>query len=180
VRGLAILNDGKYAGDVCGSTLRLTILRCPPYAYHVPHVAGSKQRYDWVDQGLQEFTLILRPHLGDWREAGVVRRARELNLPAVAVTTYGHPGELAPAGSVARLEGDELELTALKPAEDGDGYIVRLADRHGQGGVDTLTWMGQAFNIAWKAHEVITLRLAQRNGRWQARLCDMLERVERV
>ncbi|MFN8459909.1 MAG: hypothetical protein U0401_35555 [Anaerolineae bacterium] len=34
--------------------MRLTILRTPPYAYHNPHVFGSKQRYDWVDQGYQE------------------------------------------------------------------------------------------------------------------------------
>ncbi len=54
--GLAVLNDGKYSCDVTGSTARLTILRCPPYAYHEPHVFGTRARYDWVDQGYQEFT----------------------------------------------------------------------------------------------------------------------------
>lgn len=174
--GLAVLNDGKYAGDVCGSTLRLTILRCPPYAYHIPHVPGSKQRYDWVDQGLQEFSLILRPHLGSWREAGVVRRARELNLPVLPVTMYAHPGELPAAHSAARLEGDELELTALKPAEDGDGYIVRIADRHGYGGVGELVWQGERVPLACKSWEVLTLRLVRRDGRWRALPCDMIER----
>lgn len=174
--GLAVLNDGKYAGDVNGSTLRLTILRCPPYAYHVPHVIGAKQRYDWVDQGLQEFTLCLRPHLGDWRAAGVVQRARELNLPILPVTLYAHPGELPPANSLAALEGDELELTALKPAEDGDGYILRIADRHGYGGIGTLLWCGERYAIAAKGYEVITLRLAQRGDRWQALPCNMIER----
>ena len=174
--GLALLNDGKYAGDVTGSTLRLTILRCPPYAYHIPHPFGAKHRYDWIDQGLQEFTLIFRPHLGDWRTAGVVQRARELNLPAQAVTMYAHPGEMPPAQGLAMLEGNELELTALKPAEDGRGYIVRLADRHGYGGVGTLSWQGQSFTIALKSFEVATLRLVQRDGRWQAEPCDMIER----
>ena len=69
--GLAVLNDGKYSCDVSGSTARLTILRCPPYAYHEPHVFGTRARYDWVDQGYQEFTVALRPHIGDWRDAGV-------------------------------------------------------------------------------------------------------------
>ncbi|MGQ9683509.1 MAG: alpha-mannosidase [Anaerolineae bacterium] len=174
--GLAVLNDGKYACDATGSTLRLTILRCPPYAYHIPHPIGLKARYDWVDQGLQEFTLALRPHAGDWRGAGVVRRARELNLGVLPVTMYAHPGRLPAAQSCARLEGDELELTALKPAEDGRGYILRIADRHGYGGVGTLHWQGQAYSIACKAFEVVTLRLVQEGGRWRAYPCDMIER----
>jgi len=175
--GLAVLNDGKYAGDVRGATLRLTVLRCPPYAYHIPHPIGTKQRYDWVDQGLQEFTLCLVPHLGGWREAGVVRRARELNLPPVAITMHAHPGPLGASGSLAELEGDELELTALKPAEDGRGYIVRIADRHGYGGVGRLIWMGTAFSVACKGYEVLTLRLEERDGHWQATPCDMIERA---
>jgi len=176
--GLAVLNDGKYSADVCGSTLRLTVLRCPPYAYHIPHRFGTKQRYEWMDQGLQEFTLCLVPHLGGWREAGVVRRAREVNLPPVPITMHAHPGVLPAAASLAELEGDELELTALKPAEDGRGYIVRVADRHGYGGVGRLIWRGEAYSIACKAYEVVTLRLEERDGRWQATPCDMIERPE--
>jgi len=174
--GLAVLNDGKYGADVRGSTLRVTVLRCPPYAYHVPHRVGTKQRYEWVDQGLQEFTLCLVPHLGGWREAGVVRRARELNLQPVAVTMHGHGGVLPPVASLAELEGGELELTALKPAEDGRGYIVRIADRHGYGGVGRLLWMGRAYAVACKAYEVVTLRLEERDGQWHASPCDMIER----
>ena len=60
--GAALINDGKVGCDVRGSTMRLTVLRCPPYAYHEPHHFGAKQRYDWVDQGSQEFTLALVPH----------------------------------------------------------------------------------------------------------------------
>ena len=56
--GLALLNDGKYGWRRHGSTLRLTILRCPPYAYDKIHALGDKARYDWVDQGLQEFTRM--------------------------------------------------------------------------------------------------------------------------
>jgi alpha-mannosidase len=78
--GVAVLNDGKCSGDVLGSAARVTVLRCPPYGYHEPHVMGLKKRYDWIDQGLQEFTLVVRPHLGAWQGAGVVRRARELGM----------------------------------------------------------------------------------------------------
>ncbi len=102
--GLAIINDGKYGCDVSGSTARLTVLRCPPYAYHQPHPAGSKARYDWLDQGLQEFSVVLRPHVGDWRNASIVRRAREVNLPPVAVTMHSHPGTRPPVDSLLGLD----------------------------------------------------------------------------
>jgi alpha-mannosidase len=175
-QGLAMLNDGKYAGDVSGSTLRLTILRCPPYAYHAPHVIGSKPRYDWIDQGPQEFTLCLRLHAGDWRAADVVRRTRELNLPVLPVTMCAPAGALPGAACLAQLEGDEIELTALKLAEDGRGYILRLADRRGHGGVARLTWLGQTYSTVCKAYEVVTLRMMQSDERWQVLPCDMIER----
>ncbi|MEN9937655.1 MAG: hypothetical protein RLZZ387_4234 [Chloroflexota bacterium] len=174
--GLALLNDGKYGCDVSGSLLRLSILRTPPYAYHVPHEVGSKRRYDWVDQGAQEFTLALRPHVGDWRDAGVVRAARALNIAPTLVTAHGHGGDLPAQAGLLELDAPEIELTALKPAEDGDGFIVRLADRHGRGGAGSLGWLGQTFAVACRPFEVVTLRLSQRQGAWRVELCDMIER----
>ncbi len=178
VAGLALLNDGKYGCDVAGSIVRLTILRCPPYAYHVPpHVFGTKPRYDWLDQGCQEFTVVLRPHVGDWREAEIVKRARELNLPLPAITMHAHPGTRPGSASLAGLTHADMELTALKPAEDGDGYIVRVADRHGRPSRGALIWGSQSFGLALEPFEVVTLRVRQREGSWQAARCDMLERI---
>ncbi|NOZ26885.1 MAG: alpha-mannosidase [Chloroflexi bacterium] len=175
VIGLAVLDDGKYGCDVRGSVMRLTILRSPPYAYHIPHPIGTKHRYDWIDQGQQEFTLVLRPHVGDWRDAGVVHRARELNLPLVPITMHCHEGELPPVASLMEITSPEMELTALKPAEDGDGYIVRVVDRHGRGGKGELRWREERFPLSLAPFEVVTLRLAHRESRWQAIPCDMIE-----
>ena len=108
--GLAVINDGKYGCDVMGSTMRLTILRCPPYAYHhPPHEFGTRHLYDWIDQGYQEFDLVLRPHVGDWRQAGVVERARLHNLPMLPVTMHCHPGDLPAAGSLLAVSTGEVE-----------------------------------------------------------------------
>jgi len=173
--GLTLINDSKYGGDVNGATMRLTVLRCPPYAYDRAHSLGTKLRYDWVDQGLQEFTLCLRPHLGDWRDADVVRRARELNMPIVPITMHAHEGDLPAVNSLAALDSDEIELTALKPAEDGRGYILRLADKHGRGGQGHLAWLDGDFAVSVSPHEVVTLRLDLQDGTWVAHPCDMLE-----
>ena len=71
---------------------------------------------------------------------------------------------------------DEVEMTAFKAAEDGNGYIVRLADRHGQGLTTTFTFDGQTFPVVIGPSDVVTLRLVQVNGAWQTSECDMLER----
>jgi alpha-mannosidase len=174
--GLAVLNDGKYGCDLADSTLRLTILRSPPYGYHIPHDISSRQRYDWIDQGPQEFTLVLRPFIGSWQAAGIVQRARQLNLPVVPVTMHAHPGELPGSLSLCALDGPELELTSLKPAEDGLAYILRIADRHGLGGQGHLVWQGDLFPVVCQPYEVVTLRLTRQQDGWQIQRCDMLER----
>ena len=69
-----------------------------------------------------------------------------------------------------------MELTALKAAEDGDGYVIRIADRHGRGSAGVLNWLGQAFPVELKPFEVATLRLKRAHGGWEAVACDMLER----
>jgi hypothetical protein len=67
-------------------------------------------------------------------------------------------------------------MTALKPADDGRGYIARFADRHGRGGAGELVWQGERFAIALSPFQVATLRLVKRDGAWHCEACDMLER----
>ncbi len=174
--GLGIINDGRYSCDVTGATARLTVLRCPPYAYHLPHEPGTRPRYDWLDQGEHAFDVLLRPHVGGWSAAGIVQRARELNMPPLAITAHAHAGRLPARQSLAALTTPELELTALKPADDGQGYIVRLADRHGRGGAGELVWQGQRLPVACAPHAVCTLRLERSAQGWRATACDLVER----
>jgi len=93
----------------------------------------------------------------------------------VPITIHCHPGERAPVVSLAALSSAELELTALKRAEDGDGYIVRIADRHGRGGAGELRWMDQNLAVSAEPFEVIILRLSLQEGIWQASPCAMTE-----
>ena len=191
--GVALINAGKYGCDVFGSTMRLTVLRCPPYAFHLPHPVGSKRRYDWLDQGEQDFELLVRPHLGDWRDADVVQRAREHNMPIVPVTMHAQPGVRSRVDSLLALSSPEMEVTALKPAQDGEGYILRVADRHGRGSAGTLSWMGMSWDVHVAPFEVATWRLRRKDWgssqsdrlethphdarEWTLTPCDMLERV---
>ena len=146
VRGLTMLNDGKYSFAVHGAgdaqddrpVLAMTAVRSPVYAWHDPYLLDPAEleqgTYDVVDQGLQDFTWSLVPHDGDWRAAGVVRAAQELNAaPTVLVDSF-HPGELPSAESFGSITGRGAVVSVLKRLEDGDddGVLLRVVETTGR------------------------------------------------
>jgi len=115
--GVSLLNDGKYGYDIKGHTLRLTLLRGPEWPD--PN----------ADRGQHAFTYALLPHGGDWCAGETVRRAWELNVPPVC-GTGGGAGQGPSSQSFLLVEGPAIVET-LKPAEDGNGWIIRLYEPHG-------------------------------------------------
>lgn len=129
--GVSLLNDSKYGHDIHDNVLRLTLLK-----------SGISPDPD-ADQGLHRFTYSLLPHQGDWRDAEVVRRAYELNVPIVCV-----PGQTRNAAehtrgteqSFLRSDCEHVVVETVKPAEDGDGLIVRLYEAHNRRGRGAITF----------------------------------------
>jgi alpha-mannosidase len=130
--GLSLINDAKYSYDVRGSDLRLTVLRSPVYAHHDPTKLEPGVSYRCIDQGVQTFRYALLPHSGDWRSAGTVPLADEFNAAPVVWAESGHAGTLPPQSSFARAGDAAVCISALKAAEDGDGWIVRCYETHGR------------------------------------------------
>ncbi len=129
--GVSLLNDSKYGHDIHDNVIRLTLLKSA--------ISPDPE----ADQGLHRFTYSLLPHQGDWRDAQTVRRAYELNVPALA-----QPGflpyerqELA-THSFLRTDCPHVVVETIKPAEDGQGLIVRLYEAHNQRGHGTLIFVG--------------------------------------
>ena len=83
-----------------------------------------------ADRGAHEFTYALFPHAGDWVTAETVRRAWELNVPIVCTPGTGRRTDSLGEHATFKVEGPAL-LETVKPAEDGDGYILRLYEPHG-------------------------------------------------
>jgi alpha-mannosidase len=115
--GVSLLNDCKYGHDARGNVLRLTLLRGPQYPDPL------------ADLGEHEFTYALYPHQGDWRQADTVRRGWELNVPMFTLPTDIQ----RPPTSFMQVQGPAIVET-FKPAEDGEGAILRFYEPHGSRG----------------------------------------------
>jgi alpha-mannosidase len=117
--GLALLNDAKYGHSVRDNVLGLSLVRSPVYPDPL------------ADEGEQSFAYALMPHAGAWHEGGVREEAEDLNQPLLATSAR----DLS-AGIVAPLAFDGLAaaLGALKPAEDGNGLILRVYEPAGARG----------------------------------------------
>jgi alpha-mannosidase len=161
--GVSLLNDGKYSFDVNGSRMGLTVLRSPIYAHHHPAMPEPGKRYAYIDQGEQVFNYTILPHPGDWAEAGTVRRAAELNQPPVALVTTFHAGPLPPSASFAAVEEENVLISVVKQAEDGQGLIVRAYETAGRATLAHihLPGWGRDFTAQFGACEIKTFRVPQ-------------------
>ncbi|MDO3411895.1 alpha-mannosidase [Saccharibacillus sp. CPCC 101409] len=116
--GVSLLNDCKYGYDVKDHTLRLSLIKSAEY----PDPGA--------DLGLHEFTYALLPHSGDWTEGGTAAEAWNLNSPPIAWT-----GEAGLDGqSLLSVSAPHVAVDAIKRAEDGDGFIVRVHECEGRSG----------------------------------------------
>lgn len=134
IYGLAIANDSKYSYSMDVDEMNLTILKNSVYAHHDPKRLEEGEQYRYVDDGLQEFTYLLIPHEGTWKDADVIRHARELNQRPFSIIETFHKGTQPQLRSFLSLESDHVVAAVVKEAEDRDGLIVRAYETKRQSG----------------------------------------------
>ena len=120
--GAAILNDCKFGSDKpTDDLIRLTLL-------YTPGVRGGYQDEAYQDFGKHEFLYNIAPHAGGWREGDVPWQAKRLNQPLRAFGVAKHDGKLGKSFSLARTNSRQVEIVAIKKAEDSDEIIVRFRE----------------------------------------------------
>jgi alpha-mannosidase len=144
--GVALLNDCKYGYSTEGSDLSITLLK------------GATYPDPKADLGKHRFTYSLLPHVGDFRQGGVIPSAAALNQPLLCSSLQPHTGDLPPYFSLVSCDAPNAVITAVKKAEADDGLVVRLYD---------------AFDC--KSKVTLTVPTAYT----KAYACDLLENEER-
>jgi len=139
--GVALLNDCKYGHDIHGNVMRLSLLRAPTHPDPT------------ADRGRHRFTYAVMPHQGDFREAGVIAAAEDLNAPLRTVRGKLPDGRRSRA--LIEVDTPQVVVEAVKGAEDSDAAIVRLYEAWGR-----------------SCHAQVRTTLSAS----RAYLCDLLER----
>jgi len=109
--GAALINDSRYGHSVLDNTIRMTLLRC----------ATSPDPVS--DRGNFTFRYRLCPHSGDWRKAGLMRKAQELNVPVAVIS-----GNAKRSPQLPRIDGGDIEIGACKISENGQWLALRLCE----------------------------------------------------
>lgn len=112
--GVSLLNDCKYGHSIHDGVMALTLLKSGTY----PDLTADKCEH--------YFTYSLCPHSGDFKSAGIIKKAYELNCPLTAVKVGKNKGTLTDNYSFLSVADDNVIIETVKKAENGDGIIVRM------------------------------------------------------
>lgn len=125
-KGLAIINDSKYSASIKDGVMAMLVVRS---CYYADHSANRDNQVVVQDIGVNEFAYDILPYNGDL--ADVFRGAEELNTDFPAIQETYHYGSLPQTSSNLSIDGKNITVSAIKPAEDGNGYIVRITEISG-------------------------------------------------
>ncbi|WP_269522288.1 alpha-mannosidase [Coraliomargarita parva] len=126
--GVALYNDCKYGFRIKGHLIDMTLLRSVPYP-DVPLIGKGDRSgisaTNCTDLGTHAFRYALRAHDQQIGPAELTQEARVFNT---AVKYAKGAGASLDTHSLGSCWPEAIELAAVKPAEDGRGWIWRLVN----------------------------------------------------
>lgn len=126
--GISVMNDSKYGWDKPDNhTLRLTLLNTPAVGKD-PNMAHQEH----LDIGHHTFSYSIYGHKSDITEAGTAWKAEAFNQSLLSFTTPKHAGTLGRKFSFVKTNMPGVAIKAVKKAEDGKSYIVRVNEIYGK------------------------------------------------
>ncbi|MGB9692400.1 MAG: alpha-mannosidase [Candidatus Sumerlaeaceae bacterium] len=122
-QGLAVINDGLIEYEViddAARTIAITLLRAfGTFVFGRP-TPGAQCLGDHV------YRFLLYPHRDGWSESRVFEHVATLVAPLQALLSAPTHGPLPRQASFVRLDGDQLIMSGIKLAENGEGMVLRF------------------------------------------------------
>jgi len=118
--GVSFLNDCKYGVSVEENTVGLSLIKSGNY----PNPKADREYHRAV------YSIL--PHMGTWKEAGMVKEAYLLNNPLQVVTGKSGEAVLPETYSLASHDERNVMIEVVKKAEDTTDTIVRLYEFENQ------------------------------------------------
>ena len=166
-KALCAINNGVYASSFDGQNgiLNITLLRSPSYCAHpifdgkVHRKVMPQDRYTpYIEQGERDFSFMFE--IGEEKEilTAAPRKAQLFGMQPMVYSFYptgvGEKNEFP-----FTIDGNIIQMTALKKAECGDGYIIRLFNPTGENQSCNLSFMGNKMNLSFGKYEIKTIRV---------------------
>jgi alpha-mannosidase len=152
--------------------LRATVARVSRYAYAPSVKDGSGPPTDAaVDCGELKFNFIINNGNNELEKLSQI-----IGQPPVAWITPVSKGTLPRSGSFVSLSPASVEIQALKPANDGNGLILRLRETKGRSVKPKFKWLDSTVDLGRiRANTIATWRLVQSGGKWTAKETNIAE-----
>lgn len=158
--GLALLNTSKYSFCSIGNDLRMMIARGCAYLDHYAQRFRDGEM-EFLDKGEQEFTYEIVPHI-EAANSELFKSAEVLNNPLQTHQETHHDGELPQVYGGLEVNKGNIVVTAIKSAEDGNGFILRIIETDGKPTMATIKFkaINSEFTFNWKPQEIKTVRIS--------------------
>jgi alpha-mannosidase len=181
-QGIAItcINEGSYGSDCVGGEFRLSLLRSPGYSAHPIYdrpVMPQDRFSPHIDQGERLFRFWINAGEARSRLSRVDHEALAHNEKPYALP-YFPSGEGTPLQPAMTVDGETVQLSAFKRAEDGRGYVIRLYEAGGNDceAVLTMPMLDIRETVLFRGFEVKTFRLDPASRKLLA--VGLMERAE--
>ncbi len=158
--GMGLINDCKYSFCAVNNDLRMNIARSCAYLDHF----GQKSRdgeMQFIDKGEQSFNYILVPHFNKCNYK-LFKEGEILNTPVQLTQETHHDGSLPGDYSGISVNKENVVVTAIKAAEDGDGFILRAVECDGRETECEINFVAlkKCFTLSFNPQEIKTVRIS--------------------
>ena len=173
---LGFASDALYGFDLYRGALCASVVRGSGYASGCNKDRPLPMYRGATDQGELRFRFVLAP--GD---APLGRLAAELEMPPqIEIAPFSTKGELGRSGSLFGVAPASLRVMAVKPAEDGNGVVLRVQETAGRAARASVVWNGRSVALgSVGAKAIATWRLVGQDGKAEPRALavDASERI---
>lgn len=157
--GLGLVNDCKYSFCAVGNDLRMNIARSCAFLDHFGQDHRDNEM-QFIDKGEQEFNYILVPHT-EKKNYALYKEGELLNTPLQVTQETHHDGKLPPVYSGISVDKENVVVTSIKSAEDGNGIIARIIETNGEKTDASIDFkaLNKEFSLSFNPQEIKTVRI---------------------
>ena len=160
---LLAINSGTYGScfDDKSGTLKFTLLRSPSYCAHPVgerRVMPTDRYMPYIEQGERDFSFMFCVGSSDTLLNSASRTAQLFNMKPMALSFYPTGIGTLPTSPVKLTDNSVINMTALKLAENKDGYIVRLFNPTENAQSCNLSFCDAKISLSFGAYEIKTLK----------------------